>query len=394
MKTVMLAFAIAMLTLWAAPIVGQEQPQDDGVVLQDVFRDDTPPDLLEDIAYFDSRQSMAAEEALGRVIDRGPAQVPAILAALDDVASNDGTDAQAHFLVRAFAVLADAGHAEQFVDIARRLNAKRLVPLDTYDALHAIGAADVADALALEVISNAEDNQFGLLAALMRYWYAAPVEAAEAALQHVENERQVIRSGAYRVAFVGGLSDRIRDQIVEDVANVDQIKGGVVTMMNVMAAMEPVAEFQARVEPLDLRPGVRRAALLMNEFSWADDAGKVALIPRMLRSDTSELRSTAIAYMLRSDRGDLLVEHQLAGVNNYDPFDIYRENFPGFDGMSRQERVDMIGEETLTLLEALVEEIGTVTMDRHARYVATRLGYTVVTASDGVSVQIQSASIN
>lgn len=389
MVALSLALALALLIQPATPAAAQSKPADVRPTTGEIFRDSTPADLLEDIAQFDSTHSMAANEAVQRIIDRGPTQAPAVLAALDDVVSNNGTTVQAYHLITAFAALGDTRHAKDFVVVARKIDPKWLEALSTYDVLDAIGAPDVADSLALEVISNPDSDLAPLSGALSRYWFGAPADVAEEALQHIDNKMLPIRSGVYRVAFVGGLVDSIRDELIEDVTNVNQIDGGVVTLMNVMAAIEPEEEFRARVEGLDLNIGVRNAALLMNQFAWGDTLQKEALLTKMLRSDVSELRSTAIAYILESGRGDLLVQYKLAHVRVSDPFDIYRQNIPGFDDMSREERLEYLDEKTLAFLETAAEKTGTVTMPRHTRRVARKLGYSLVIADDGTSIEIR-----
>ena len=373
----------------AIPAEAQSQPADVRPTTDEIFRDSTPADLLDDIAQFDSRQSMAADEARLRIVQRGPVQVPAILAALDDAVSNDGTDEQVYHLMIAFAALGNASHADRFEAIARKIDSNKWEAISTYDVLDQIGASAAADSLAYEVISDADSYGAVLIGALSRHWFSAPASVAEQALQHTDNEAPIIRSAAYRVAFVGGLEEKIRDELIEDVANVNQVDGGVVTMMNVMAAMEPEAEFMARIENLNLNHSVRKAALLMNQFVWQDATQKEALLTRMLRSSVSELRSTAIAYILDTGRGDLLVQHRLAHVVDFDPFTIYRENIRGFDNLPREKRLEHIPEQTLTLLEAQAARIGTVAMQGLTPLVARRLGYSLVVADDGTSIEIR-----
>ncbi|MBT8089682.1 MAG: hypothetical protein KJO01_05685 [Gammaproteobacteria bacterium] len=384
-----LAVVLGFISQNTYPAEAQSQSADVQPTIEKVFRDSTPADLLEDIAQFDSRRGMAADEAMQRIISRGPTQAPAVLAALDDVVSNNGTSAQAFHLITVFAAIGDASSAEDFVVIARKFDPKWMEAFSIYNVLDAIGAPDVADSLALEVISDADSDQAPLGGALSRYWFSAPADVAQQALQHIDNEMLPIRSGVYRVAFVGGLVDSIRDELIEDVTNVNQIDGGVVTMMNVMAAVEPEAEFNSRIEDLNLSHTVRKAALLMNQFVWQDTSQKEALLTKMLRSNVSELRSTAIAYILDTGRGDLLVQHRLAHVVNHDPFTIYRESIPDFDNLVREERLEYIPDQTLALLEAQAERLGTVSMARHTRLVARRLGYSLTAADDGKSISIR-----
>ena len=278
-----------------------------------VFRESTPPELLEDIAEFTRYRGLAADEARSRIVARGSAQVPEILAALDDAVSNGGTNAQIFHLMFTFAALADATHALEFVNIAKKMDPDVLVAGSTFEVLDRINSSATADELALEVLKNGRGML--LLRALSRYWHQAPANIAEFALPHTRAEMSLVRAAAYRVTFVGGLGEEIRDQLIDDVSNAKHLEPGNITLMNVLAAMEPEAEFKSRLEDLSsLHRSTKNAALLMNRFVWQGPDGKIALLQEMLDSDNSELRSTAIAYILETGRSDLLSHYHLAFV--------------------------------------------------------------------------------
>jgi hypothetical protein len=354
--------------------------------LNSVFRADTPLPLLADIADFDRMRSPKAVVARQRIIDRGEGEMPAVLAALDDVVSNHGTQAQLNHLMLVAAQLGNASHADELLSIAANIEPENILSGFMYDIVDMIGAPEKSDAFAISIIADPASRDMQLFSALSRYWFSAPPEVAELALQHLNADKLLIRAGVYRVAFNGGLSARIHADLADEITNMQYAEPGNITALNVLAAIEPASEFRPRLETLRLRPGLKVAAEQMNEFVWASPEEKESLLPGMLESKVSELRSTGIAFILVNSREDLLQAFGLAGIDP-DPFDIYAEVIPNFENMSREEKLLYIGEDALTKLEATAASPRTVRVSAHTRRVAGRLGYVVVAADERISIE-------
>lgn len=352
----------------------------------EVFRPGTPPELLADIADFDALNSARGDAARQRIVARGPEQMPAILDALEDVVANGGTDGQYNQLMITATQLGDASHADRLIEIASGLDPSNMLSIVIFDVVDAIRAPAKGDAYAITLIQDPATEQMQLLSALTRFWHKADRDVAALAVTRLTTDDMQIRAAIYRVAFNGGLQDDIRKRLSEDVAAMEYSTPGNVTALNVFAAIEHPSIAVPQIESLRLYPSVKRAALLMSEFAWADSTGREALLPRMLSSNTSELRSVAIAHILNNGRTDLLVEHKLAQPPA-SPFANFESSIPGFAALPREAKLRYIDEETLVLLENLAAAPPRAQTTPHLRLVARKLGYSIEVRGNALSIE-------
>ena len=363
------------------PLVAAEPPQSG-----QVFRPDTPPDLLADIGEFDALHSTRGDAARQRIVARGSHQMPAVLNAIEDVVANGGTDAQYNQLMITAAQLGDESHADRLIEIASGLEPSNMLSIVIFDVLDGIRAPEKGDVYAISLIQEPASQQMQLLSALTRFWHQADAEVAKLAISRVSSDDMQIRAAIYRVALNAGLEEEVRSRLAEDVASMQYGTPGNVTALNVYAAIEAPTAFVPQIESLRLYPSVKRAALLMNEFAWADSDGKEALLPRMLSSKTSELRSIAIAYILNNGRADLLAEQRLAYPPE-SPFAVFEASIPGFAALPREDKLRYVDEETLVRLESIAASEPRAQTTPHLRLVARKLGYAIRVRNGELSIE-------
>ena len=212
------------------------------------------------------------------------------------------------------------------------------------------GVPQKPDLLAAQIIADPDSNGTQLLAAMMHFYWYTPMAVADSAAQHLDDDLALNRALAYQLIINAGGRDQVRARLVDEVISLEYAGGENKQMLLALAGIEPPETFVPRLEELSLRPSVREVATVSNRFLWSNDSIRLAMLPDMLGTNDGELDLLVFGYLLKNDRVDLLREYRLIWVEK-GPVAMHAEIIPGFDTMSREQRLQHLQPDELDRIE-------------------------------------------
>ncbi|MGB5623536.1 MAG: hypothetical protein WBN65_13670 [Gammaproteobacteria bacterium] len=212
------------------------------------------------------------------------------------------------------------------------------------------GVPQKPDLLAAQIIADPGSHGTQLMAAMMHFYWYTPEAVADSAAQHLDDDLAINRAMAYQLVINAGGGDQVRARLIDEVMSLEYAQGENKQMLLALAAIEPPETFLPRLEQMRLRPSVKNVAMLSSRFLWSNDSIRLAMLPDMLGTDDGELDLLAIGYLLRNGRVDLLREYRLIWVEK-GPLAMHAEIVPGFDTMSREQRLQYLQPDELDRIE-------------------------------------------
>lgn len=357
--------------------------------------------LAAEFEHFTHWQSPAAAQARQRIVSRGSAVLPEIIAALrsasdaaaaidiaDRSADRDALQAllmrQNHLLMTVAAIGGDEA-TDAILDTSGRMSADSPLRGSIYAALDAMGDAARADQHALDVIGNPDSRSIELATALARFWLGTPPEAGEKLAQHFDADSSQVRALAYNLAVNLDRDSEVRPYLLREIAGMQYARPGNKQILMALAETEQTAQFVARLDALRLRPTVRKAVQTYSEFLAADASTRETMLGTMLHSSDSELWAQAVQHMLEAGRLDLLARHQLLYIPG-DPFRAYDQYVPGFSRMTRDQRLTYLSAAELDRIEASAADTPPIIFGAGMERVLRRLGYSATRRGFDISL--------
>lgn len=212
------------------------------------------------------------------------------------------------------------------------------------------GVPQKPDLLAAQIIADPDSNGTQLLAAMMHFYWYTPMAVADSAAQHLDDDLALNRALAYQLIINAGGRDQVRARLIDEVMSLEYAGGENKQMLLALAGIEPPETFVPRLEELSLRPSVREVATVSNRFLWSNDSIRLAMLPDMLGTNDGELDLLVFGYLLKNDRVDLLRQHRLVWIEK-GPVAMHAEIIPGFDTMSREQRLQHLQPDELDRIE-------------------------------------------
>lgn len=334
----------------------------------DVAAQDTRPavseSVLEQVEMLGDRRG--SNSATRQLAERGETIVPELITALEDALDEmarydpynlgDHKDTYSSMLDRQYHLMTIIGsngstaHVSRLTGIADKIRSENMAASSYFGMLDNLGAQQEADRIAALVIADPNSDEMKLFAAMARYYRWTPAAVADSAALHFDKKLSINRAGAYQLIINAGRGDEVRARLIDEVGKLEYTGTGNKAMLQALAVIDEPESFLPRLEVLRLQPSAKRAATLVNGFTWSSDKEREAMLPDMLNTDNSELDLYAIEFMLENGRTDLLEEYRLAWPAMRQ-FEYYQLLIPGFAEMPRERLLRYLSPEEVDRIE-------------------------------------------